>query len=173
MRSWVIGLAIVLLVAGVAGAQPVSAGTSVRIWAPVPPLSARIATFRAVRGDTIALVTAAPGARMDGAGELLVPLATVSRLEVRMPRSAGRGAWRGAWRGALAGTAVGLVIGLFGVAADNCGLEGPCSSLLLLFAPPAGFAGGLAVGAVIGAAHPGDRWACPAGAPCLQPVIRP
>ena len=157
-------LSMLLLSIGPLEAQVPDPGTPIRLWSQTPHLRRQRFTIEQVRGDTLVLRRELT---RPSQGVVFVPTDGIQRLEVRVPRSRGRGAGHGAVMGGLTGLALGLVVGIAGAAADNTGGEGPGSALLLLFAPPVGFASGLLVGTVVGAVSPGERWACHSSRQCM------
>ena len=100
---------------------------------------------------------------LDGREEMNVPVASVRRLAAyRGPRSRGAGALRGGGYGLLIGGAVGAASGIVS-GDDDCDSSVPC--ILPMTAGEKAAAGGLVLGVVggalgllIGAAVPGDRW---------------
>ena|SRR5437773_1950792 len=126
----------------------ITPGTQVRVWSTAPAYladyHARVAAFALdtleIRGD---------------AALLRVPVSSLRRVELNVPRSRGRGALRGAGIGALAGALMGA--GVYGLAMANCrpgddmcGLAVYYIPIGVLFAAPAG--------ALVGAFSPGNRW---------------
>ncbi len=92
----------------------------------------------------------------DDGGSRSIPLAGVTSLETRRPRSRSRGAWSKAKWGALIGAASGVsVVGfLHEQVAEN---DASFAEAATLGACWYGYFGGL-VGAAIGAANPGEEW---------------
>jgi hypothetical protein len=101
-----------------------------------------------LRADSLALTTGAAGVRT-------FALARLDRIDVRVPRSRMRGAARGAGLGALAGFAVGLAVA--GASYSGCRGQEMCGIQFIAF-PPLGITAGFALGSVIGATSPGQRW---------------
>jgi hypothetical protein len=129
---------------------PVSAGQRVRVeWSEAERRHRAAGTVLELRGDSLALA--------EPAGARAFALSRLERIDVRVPRSRVRGAAVGAGWGTLAGLAAGLVLGA--VSYSQCsGHDDDLCPLALVFAPPLGAGAGLVVGAVVGAASPGERW---------------
>lgn len=147
-----------------AEAQTYTSGLTVRVWAISPHLRRFTATIEEVRGDTLVLrqQTAAPST------PLLLPAASIGRLEIRTPRTPEQGA---AVR-AVQGAGIGLLAGSALVAAvllDTRGCDG--CALVAFVAPPLFAVAGAPIGAVIGYYHPGSGWACATGTPCAPPSV--
>lgn len=134
-------LLLALLIAVPAGAQ-LQTGARVRVWETQPdaPPVELVARIRSADGSAITLD--AP------AGPITVPRSRVSHVDVSAgPRSGPR--WKSGLIGGLAGVIGGGVLGVIIGNASNHN------------APKFGAAGigvGGAIGAVIGATHPGERW---------------
>jgi hypothetical protein len=127
----------------------IAQGTRVRIeWMGTTQRHRAVGTVHELRADSLVLA--------DRAGVRTFALARLSRIDVRVPRSRGRGAARGAGLGALAGLAVGLAVGAYG--ATHCRASDMCGYGWVVGSAIGGPIVGLALGAIVGAGAPGERW---------------
>ena len=146
--------------AGWAQDSAVTPGSRVRVWtalndkgAPTGPRRTGFAT--AWTADSLVLDLAGAG------GSWTIPITSVSRIDVNIPRSSGQGASRIGGMGLLIGAATGAVLGY--LQGDDPPLFGDepfpfsANQKAAIYGAMAGVAGGIA-GAVIGTAWPGERW---------------
>ena len=127
----------------------ISAGQRVRVhWMESIRRRRAVGTVVEVRTDSLALA--------QPAGVRTFALTRLDRIDVRVPRSRGRGAVRGAALGALTGFFVGLAVGGYG--ATHCRPGDDMCGLAIIGGPVIGTMAGIPFGAIIGAGSPGRRW---------------
>ncbi len=114
-------------------------GDRVRVWTEVPSQSKVTGTFAGSKGDSL-LISAA--------GPRWVIRQSVTRVDVSLGRSAGKGAWRGALVGFTAGAIVG-------------GLTSSEEFAIWIFTVPMGTLLGVGGGALVGVEQWGQKWVRP------------
>lgn len=124
-----------------------SPGELVRVWGPMPSIALMKnesieSELLAIRGDTLVFKMLRSGT------QVAVERDRIHRLDVRRPRSPGRGAWLGAAAGLGFGVVAGFVLAARVCDDDSCDFGVPVLSGGV----------GAGVGALIGYALPGTRW---------------
>lgn len=163
----IIGLAALaaFLLAAPAAAQQASdglTGTRVRVTAPnfLPaPLQGTVTSYRQ---DGLGVVGEESG------DTVLLPLRAISRLDKFAGGSAGSSAWYRGRMGAFIGAGLGLIAGPLLAKVTDRGMGESA-----LIGGAAGLGAGFAVGAVIGAATPRDRWTWTMQPWGYDPTLRP
>jgi hypothetical protein len=161
MRSIYAAVTLVILVAAPASGQanPLLEST-VRVWSRELPERYVVATVERANRDTLLLRRLAR--HSDSAGEALaIPTASISRLEVQVPREPLEGMRRQALLAGASGAAVGVLVGFMfdqmGARYYPRGEDQPGISSMALTVPLSAGAGVL-VGGIGGAIVPGKKW---------------
>jgi hypothetical protein len=130
-------------------AAPLTPGAHVRVqWIETSNRYRRDAgTLLELRADSLALA--------QREGERRIALARVMRIDVKVPRSRGRGSARGAAIGAVVGLGLGVVGGAYNT--SMCRGEEFCG-VGMIVGPVVGVLAGLPLGIVFGWNSPGHRW---------------
>jgi hypothetical protein len=156
-------ISIVLALPLTARAQALDPGTSVRVWGARPQHGNGTLSVITADRDTIVMrrrLKATPDS------VLRVPISSIRRLEIQVPRTRGGGAAHGAKRGLALGALAGLAYGVAQATDNTCPEGGACSGVMIWFGPPIGAFYGLLIGTPLGAVFPGRKWECAVGAAC-------
>ncbi len=142
MRRFLLLLLIPLSFTSLAAQDTLTAGDKVRVTTDKERV---VGYLTAIEGDQLTLDAS-----------LVLPLASVTRLEVSRGQKsmAGRGALIGAGAGAVAGVVTGLAV----CAASSCGFEADLTGVVALVLGAGGALVGAGIGALIGSFIKTDRW---------------
>ena len=131
------------------------AGATVRLWTPELPRRPWIGVLQTERPDSLVLK-----AKKDRASRA-VSRASITRLDVQIPRTRAQGAralgFIGLLSGAATGAALGAMAAALGAAYYPNGTDQPPASIWAFDVPVSAAVGGV-MGAIGGALFPGKRW---------------
>ncbi len=142
MRRFLLLLLIPLSFTSLTAQDTLSAGDKVRVTTEEERV---VGYLTAIEGDQLTLDAS-----------LVLPIASVTRLEVNRGQKsmAGRGALIGAGAGAVAGGVTGLAV----CAASSCGFEADLTGVVVVVLGAGGALLGAGIGALIGSGTKVDRW---------------